>query len=161
MQVATPGVERELMKWLSLDKTSTFRCISALDRQDCPALPRHIGFDPSGFAARRTCLTTDGIATDKAPSGTQPSRAKRGRSRRRTAPQAHPSCARATNESEEATPLPATQLVAYQQPGSAGTRALHELDFMDFMESYVVLKGFRESLVEEPPSGQFLIFYDF
>ena len=70
----------------------------------------------------------DVVATGKAPRGAQPSRAKRGRRRRRPAPKAPPSLARAANESWDATQLAATQLVAYKQPGSAGTRALHELD---------------------------------
>ena len=57
-------------------------------------------------------------------------RAKRGRRRRRPAPKAPPSCARASNESWNATPLATSFVVAYKQPGSAGKRALHVRDIM-------------------------------
>ena len=70
----------------------------------------------------------DVVATDKAPRGAQPSRAKRGRRRRRPAPKAPPSLARAAESSWDASKLEAKRLPQTQLPQVGGHgRSTHRI----------------------------------
>ena len=70
----------------------------------------------------------DVVATDKPPRGAQPSRAKRGRRRRRPAPKAPPSLARAAESSWDASKLEAKKLPQTQLPQVGGHgRSTHRI----------------------------------